>query len=154
MDLPETLVAIMGGLTTRYNLLSWSIFPETPGIVSVKLKFLTDSPERDEDSYIGHYKRKAPNQARRDRTRAEHWRSARQARPGPSTPADKPAPRPGHTTERPVARPGPSTEDSQLAYLQGPSTPDGQPAPSLGPTAGAGTARPGPRAVDSQPAPL
>lgn len=74
MGLHDLLGNTLSSLSEDKMLLSWSVFPEKDGHISVKIRFgpTDDSVNRDTEA---HFKRKPLRQVQRDRERSRAWRA-------------------------------------------------------------------------------
>ena len=97
MGLNGILANALESLSMDNNLVSWNIFNEKSGHISVKIRFrsVSDSFSHDEET---HYRKKPWRQVQRDREHGQAWRAAKhsdnkQAGPvtGKTVGADKPA---------------------------------------------------------------
>ena len=85
MELPKTLVNLLGSLLTENGLLSWQIFDEKSSNIVVKMRFGNDhcGPNTDGQSTetVAAYRRKPPSQVKRDRARVAAHKLQQSAAP-------------------------------------------------------------------------
>ena len=76
MGLNGILANALESLSMDNNLVSWSIFNEKSGHISVKIRFrsVSDSFSHDVET---HYRKKPMRQVQRDRERGQAWRAAK-----------------------------------------------------------------------------
>ena len=74
MGLNDLLRKTLVTLSEDNSLLSWSIFHEKSGQISVKIRFEPMQEERNRDPDI-HYRKKTSRQVQRDRERTQAWRA-------------------------------------------------------------------------------
>ena len=98
MGLSKVLEMTLASLSDENDLISWSVFQEKSGQISVRIRFeaANDAVNHSADAY---YHRKTPSQVKRDRERTEAWRAKTRKEPqltqtdisAPTPPGDVPA---------------------------------------------------------------
>ena len=89
MGFNDVLMNTLVSLSEDNMLSSWSVFQEKNGQISVKIRFEATKESANHD-IVAQYRKKPPQQVRRDRERTEAWR-ARSSRLGQAPQSDKPA---------------------------------------------------------------